>query len=111
MECRPTAANIIEFKRCAAKAKRLIKQTKRETWRKFCNQLTPETPTQTVWNMIKKMNNGRVTNNTILCVDGMIIKDEQTQAHIFADKIEEKANIPSTHITERQKQVIKGRKN
>ena len=56
MERRPTITNIIDYRRFAAKAKRCIKMAKRESWRKFCSTLTPETPSKVVWNMIKKIN-------------------------------------------------------
>ena len=55
-ERRPTIANTIELRKSTAKAKRIIKKTKRETWRNFCNTLTAETPTKKVWDLVKKLN-------------------------------------------------------
>ncbi|CAL4067567.1 unnamed protein product, partial [Meganyctiphanes norvegica] len=91
---------------CAAKAKRVIKITKRETWRNFCSKLTPETPTQEVWNMIKKMKNGKISKNPILHENGMPVKDERTQANIFAEKIEALSDNLHNQITEGQKLTI-----
>ena len=54
-ERNPTPANTIELRRCTAKAKRLIKKTKRETWRDFCSSITAETPTK------KNMGHGQKT--------------------------------------------------
>ena len=106
MERRPTIPNIIEYKRSVARAKRQIKTAKKETWKKFCSQLTPETPTTQVWNLIKKLNNGKITRNQVLKINGIPINDEESQANIFAEKIEEITNNLPDPITERQKIII-----
>ena len=112
MERRPTTANIIEYKRCAARAKRCIKKAKKETWRKFCNNLTPETPTKAIWNMIRKMNGNSISRNITLKENGRIITDEETQAKIFADRIQELGDNAINHpITEEQKLRIEEAKN
>ena len=104
MERRPTIQNIIEYKRYAAKAKRCIKKAKKETWRKFCNSITPETPTKEVWNMIRKMNGNSIPRNITLIEDNRIITDEESQAKTFADKIQEIGENAVNHpIIEEQK--------
>ena len=112
MERRPTIQNIIEYKRYAAKAKRCIKKAKKETWRKFCNSITPETPTKEVWNMIRKMNGNSIPRNITLIEDNRIITDEESQAKTFADKIQEIGENAVNHpITEEQKLRIQQAKN
>ena len=110
MERRPSIANTIEFRRCAARAKRCIKTAKRETWRKFCSQLSPETPSQEVWKMIKKINGNKLPRNISLQENGEIITDEAAQARIFANTLEEIGNLQPTPITEQQQQYITQKK-
>ena len=114
MERRPTIANIIDFKRCAARAKRCIKKAKKETWRKFCDNLTPETPSKEIWNMIRKMNGNSIPRNIQLKENGSLVTDESQQARIFADRMQEIGNnAVNRPINEEQKRTIsqaKGKK-
>ena len=43
------------FKDCRARARRTIKEAKRETWKNFTSKINTSTKTKTVWNMIKKI--------------------------------------------------------
>lgn len=36
--------NVIEYKRLRAKARKVIKEEKRNSWREFCEEIRPETP-------------------------------------------------------------------
>ena len=106
MERRPTTANIIEYKRFAAKAKRCIKMAKKEKWRKFCNTLTPETPCKVVWDMIKKINGNAIPNIIQLEEHGIPVYDNKAQASIIAEKLRETVSNPPIPATMEQKQVI-----
>ena len=107
MERRPTIANIIDYKRCVARAKRCLKTAKKNTWRKFCSDLTPETPTKELWNMIRKMNGNNIPRNISLKANNTLITDEGTQARIFADRIQEVgSNLAHQPINEEQKLKI-----
>ena len=44
------------FKNCKARARRTIKESKREIWKNFTSKINTSTKTKTVWNMIKKNN-------------------------------------------------------
>ncbi len=48
--------NFIEYKMKQANVWRIIKNTKKEFWRKFCNTVGRETEIGQVWGMIKRMN-------------------------------------------------------
>uniref|UniRef100_A0A8C2HUK7 Uncharacterized protein n=1 Tax=Cyprinus carpio TaxID=7962 RepID=A0A8C2HUK7_CYPCA len=48
--------NFIEYKRRQANVRRIIKNTKKDFWRKFCNTVGRETEIGKVWGMIKRMN-------------------------------------------------------
>ena len=106
MERRPTISNIIEYKRCVAKAKRSIKVAKRTTWREFCNTLTSETPCKVVWEMIKKMNGNSIPKNIQIEEHGIPVFNNKDKANIFAEKLGEVVNTTTIPITEEQKQII-----
>jgi len=46
--------DVIIFKRCRAKARRVILEPKQSSWENFCNALTSNSKLSTVWNLIKK---------------------------------------------------------
>lgn len=41
--------NYLEFKKQEALAKKIFKRVKRESWRSFCESLTPLTPIDRIW--------------------------------------------------------------
>lgn len=46
---------VTEYKRLRAKARKVIKEAKKESWRKFCGTIGAETTIGQVWGMIHKM--------------------------------------------------------
>jgi len=51
----PMLVNVIEYKRLRAVARRAIKDAKRNSWRKFCSTLGPETPVRHLWSAVRRM--------------------------------------------------------
>lgn len=51
----PIMINVMEYKRLRAVARRVIKDAKRNSWRKFCNTLGPETPVRKLWSAVHRM--------------------------------------------------------
>ncbi len=51
----PTLSNVQNFKLLRAKARHVVKQQKRNSWRHFCNKLNSKTQTQRVWKAIRKI--------------------------------------------------------
>ena len=106
MERRPTIQNIIEYKRTAAKAKRLIKKTKRDTWRKFCSTLTAETPPQVIWKMIKSMTGVTTRNDLPLVSNGHPVKDSKEKAELIAASLDNILGSEQNTIDEPSKERI-----
>ena len=52
----PTRANINEYKNCRARARRVIKDAKKNSWKKYVSKLNINTPAKKVWEMIRKIN-------------------------------------------------------
>ncbi len=71
--------NFIEYKRKQANVRRIIKNTKKEFWRKFCNTVGRETEIGQVWGMIKRMNGIKREFGYPILRDGDItaVKDEE----------------------------------
>ena len=51
-----TFQNLIEYKRLQANVRRIIKNAKKDFWRKFCNSVGRETGIDKIWKVIKTMN-------------------------------------------------------
>lgn len=47
--------NFIAYKIACNKFKLFIQNHTRKSWRKFCSDITPETPTREVWNKVNMM--------------------------------------------------------
>lgn len=52
----------IEYKRCDAKKKLIIKECKRNSWKSLCASLNRYTPISTIWNYIRRFKRINVTN-------------------------------------------------
>ena len=103
MERNPTISNIIEYKRTAAKAKRLIKTTKKNTWRKFCSSLTPDTPPQQIWNMIKSMTGISPRRDQPLVTNGHQVTDPTEKAELIAENLDNILGTEPNAISEPEK--------
>ena len=72
----PSQNNLDNFRILKAKARRTIKQSKRESWKNFVSKLNSHTPMNKVWNTIKKIKGkGSNTHFKHLKVNDNIITD------------------------------------
>lgn len=71
--------NLIEYKRLQANARRVIKNAKKDYWRKFCNSVGRETGIDKIWGMIKRMNGIKREYGYPVLNDGetTAVRDEQ----------------------------------
>ncbi|XP_043257979.1 uncharacterized protein LOC122400522 [Colletes gigas] len=49
-------SNLIEFKRARVKARKILKQAKKNSWINYIASLTKTTPCEQIWNKLKKIN-------------------------------------------------------
>ena len=84
----PTLSNVQNFKLLRAKARHVVKQQKRNSWRYFCNKLNSKTQTQKVWKGIRKIK-GKGGCNSInhLKVHGNLITDKKEVAEVLAKNL------------------------
>ena len=59
----PLITNLINYKRCQARVKFLIKKKKTESWRNFTSTLQSNTPSKKIWNIIKSINGKQPKKN------------------------------------------------
>ena len=54
-KCRqqPTRENVNDYKNCRAKARKVIKEAKRNSWRQYISKLNVNTPSKKVWEMVR----------------------------------------------------------
>uniref|UniRef100_A0A6P7FH09 Uncharacterized protein LOC114330220 n=1 Tax=Diabrotica virgifera virgifera TaxID=50390 RepID=A0A6P7FH09_DIAVI len=97
--------DLINFKRLKAKSKRVIKESKRESWTKFSSTITADTSPTQVWNKIKQIN-GRNTTYKIpaLIHENNIITDDQKISDTFAQYFLEKSKNRINHLLTRDEQ-------
>ena len=108
MERRPTPANVMDFRRLSGKAKRIIKNAKRESWRKFCKNLSAETPRGQVWKVIRNMNGkgSGASSDVPLEINGLQLRNASAKANLLADKLANTIGVESPQIDPGEAQVI-----
>ena len=84
----------IEYKKCKAKATKVIKDAKRKKWRNFCSSLSGTSNLNKVWKVVKKFNNtDKDSKIPSLIVEEKEIVDNQEKANILAESF---ANVSSS---------------
>ena len=90
-----------------SQGKKIIKKTKKETWRKFCNTISAETPSRRIWNMIRKMSGKGKQNSPPLIVNGQTIDNPKQKADTITRNIDETQGQEPTRINEEQANTIR----
>ncbi|KAI5720449.1 hypothetical protein M8J77_006751 [Diaphorina citri] len=84
----PIQANFIEFKRCRAFARNLIKVKQDESWNKFVSEIDKPLTTSDMWNHLKKVRKGKRTYNPIPALENSnseVVTDRKIITEILAD--------------------------
>ena len=86
-------SNVQNFKLLRAKARHVVRQQKRNSWRHFCNKLNSKTQTQKVWKAIRKIK-GKGGCNSVnhLKVNGNLITDKNEVAEVLAKNLSKKVS-------------------
>ena len=81
----PMLSNVQSFKLLRAKARHVVEQQKRNSWRHFCNELNSKMQTQKVWKLLGKIK-GKGGCNSVnhLKVNGNLITDKKEVAEVLA---------------------------
>lgn len=52
--------HFIQYKKARAVVRRTVRQAKRTSWRKFCDEIGRTTPVRDVWGMMNRMGGDRI---------------------------------------------------
>ncbi|XP_072375795.1 uncharacterized protein [Diabrotica undecimpunctata] len=107
-----TLENKLEFKRLKARARFIIKRSKRESWKKFVSELNSSTPINKVWQMVRKIS-GKNTPNHINFLEEKqkIYTSPLDIANILANSFERFSSdnvLPPDFLTKKEKEESKG---
>ena len=84
----PIANNLVNYKKCKAKARKIIKKAKRTSWHEFVSIITKDTPTSDIWKFVKRVKGKTYTSPVYLCIDNVLITDPIRIAKECADYFE-----------------------
>jgi|UniRef100_A0A2P2HYR2 ribonuclease HI len=78
----PTLENLINYKKCEAKAKNVKLKKTRDSWAEFVDSMNSTTTTKETWNKIKSIGGLRSKKNTY-AMEGIPFEDDQAKAELF----------------------------
>ncbi|GFO10696.1 RNA-directed DNA polymerase from mobile element jockey [Plakobranchus ocellatus] len=81
----PSFENFVNFKKQKAKAKFVIKKSKKQSWKTYVSSLNSNTSSQTVWKKIRKIKGKNFTPSCHLKKDGQIISNLKDHADHMAE--------------------------
>ena len=80
-------SGIIIFKRCRARARRVILEAKSSSWRQFCRSLTSSTNLSKVWKVFKRFSGNRsIYFIPTLHAQGISAKNKQHKSNMLANQ-------------------------
>ena len=108
---RPTADNICDFKIMRAKARRTIKQSKRNSWRDYVSKLNSTTSIKKTWEMIRKIS-GKHGSSPIkhIKTDNETAESKEDIADLLAKTFSKKSSSTTSSPEFRQFQKQKEKK-
>ncbi|KAJ8050202.1 RNA-directed DNA polymerase from mobile element jockey [Holothuria leucospilota] len=96
----PNNLNLRKYLNARAKARRIIKTSKRESWKQYISQLNSSTPVKKAWDMVRKIS-GKQLSSSVLHItkpDGSKCTETADIANLLADEFE--SNSSSNHYTQ-----------
>ena len=80
----PTPANLIAYKRCEARVKWEVKQAKQSSWRKYCSNITSDTPISQIWKKVKRLRTPFVRKSQPFIQQDSIVTDSLSKAQALS---------------------------
>lgn len=108
-----TDENLMELKRNKSIARRIIKESKKQSWRKYVSNINPNAATKEIWNKIRKIKGGRpITEITALKTDNKTVTSAKEIAETMAEIFHNNSSDQNYHpeflqhkIHEEQKKI------
>jgi len=92
---RPSPAALIAFKRSEAKVKWEVKQAKRDSWKRFCNTVTSDTPLKVLWKRVKGLQTSYCHKSQPFISNNTVISDAHSKVEALASYYEDVLNSPA----------------
>jgi ribonuclease HI len=98
LKTNPMPVNLDNYKLCRARTRKIIRSTKRQSWKNYVSQLNQRTPMKKVWKMVKKIC-GKNTASSIkhVCKNGKTVTDSSAIADTLGEAFAN--NSSSTHYS------------
>jgi ribonuclease HI len=90
----PTTVNLIAYKKAEAMVKHEVKVAKKQSWVKYCSEITSFTPISLVWNKIGRLKNSYTHQTYPIITDNNILTNTTDKANKIADYYEKVLNTP-----------------
>lgn len=96
----PTQDNFAKYRAARAKARKVIKENKRKSWRDYVSKLNMKSSVKKTWDMVRKISGRPLSNSTVYVVkqDGDVAKNKYEIADTLAEEFER--NSSSEHYSE-----------
>jgi len=91
----PSQENLINYKRCQAQVKREVKAAKEASWRKFCSNITSDTPIAKLWGQIRKLQTPFTRKSQPFLMPNSILSDPASKVAALADHYEQVLSSPT----------------
>ena len=102
----PTIDNVYEYKRLRAVARRVIKNAKKESWRRYCSSIKPDTPVGQLWSAVHRMSGVYRQNGIpVLIRDGVEAISNVEKANLLVEsfqKIHSSQSLGEEQCTKRK---------
>jgi len=98
---RPTSDNLNKYHKARAKARRTVKESKRDSWKRYVSKLNARTPAKKAWDMVRKIS-GKRLNTTITHLnkpDNSKCTERKDIANLLADEFQK--NSSSNHYSQK----------
>ena len=79
----PTSVNFIFYKKCNAEAKKIVRQSKKESWIKFLAGINYSTPIKEVWSRVSKLRKNKMSNVSLLNYENKIITKPEEISNVL----------------------------
>ena len=107
----PSTANLIAYKKCRSRARRLIKDSKRKSWERYVSSFSTHTPSSEVWEKLRRVTGAHKTSAVPgLSIDGSITTDPVANANSIGQyfaNISSSENYDPTFLALKQKEESK----
>nr|WP_160869998.1 reverse transcriptase domain-containing protein [Pantoea sp. Taur] len=95
-------ANFIEYKKERSKCRRTLNSSKKESWKSFVDSINSSTPTNIVWNKIRKIKGIYSNTRYTLLSDGKLSDNPEVVGNMFATYYSEIYNEPAANVNNEQ---------